>query len=301
MFHYDLNDLLLLQAISDCQNLTRGAEKIGLTAPSASVRIRKLENALKVKLLKRSPKGVELTSAGKLVVDQSKKVFWTFEGMASSLRPFIRKEEGLIKIFANYGAAVDFLPYDLAEYMTIHNEISFVLEQRPSIDVVRAVSTGKADIGISVCEVIPESLRSFPYHEDRLENHPFADRARVDFKELLVFDSVGLSQNCSMQLFLCKKAVDLGLPMKLKVQVDNPNILFEFVSVGVGYAIVSQKTLEKKSPEWRFKTVQLNDPWAQRKLKIFLPQAKDSETNRLEEFKDYLQSRGYMNSVAGEQ
>lgn len=104
-----------------------------------------------------------------------------------------------------------------------------------------------------------------------------------------------------MQLFLCKKAVDLGLPMKLKVQVDNPNILFEFVSVGVGYAIVSQKTLEKKSPEWRFKTVQLNDPWAQRKLKIFLPQAKDSETNRLEEFKDYLQSRGYMNSVAGEQ
>ena len=168
MFHYDLNDLLLLQAISDCQNLTRGAEKIGLTAPSASVRIRKLENALKVKLLKRSPKGVELTSAGKLVVDQSKKVFWTFEGMASSLRPFIRKEEGLIKIFANYGAAVDFLPYDLAEYMTIHNEISFVLEQRPSIDVVRAVSTGEADIGISVCEVIPESLRSFPYHEDRL-------------------------------------------------------------------------------------------------------------------------------------
>lgn len=107
--------------------------------------------------------------------------------MASSLRPFIRKEEGLIKIFANYGAAVDFLPYDLAEYMTIHNEISFVLEQRPSIDVVRAVSTGEADIGISVCEVIPESLRSFPYHEDRLvaivpEKHPFADRARVDFK-----------------------------------------------------------------------------------------------------------------------
>ena len=99
MFHYDLNDLLLLQAISDCQNLTRGAEKIGLTAPSASVRIRKLEDALKVKLLKRSPKGVELTSAGKLVVDQSKKVFWAFEGMASSLRPFIRKEEGLIKIF----------------------------------------------------------------------------------------------------------------------------------------------------------------------------------------------------------
>ncbi len=46
------------------------------------------------------------------------------------------------------------------------------------------------------------------------------------------------------------------------------------------------KTLEKKSPEWRFKTVQLNDPWAQRKLKIFLPQAKDSETKRLEELKE---------------
>lgn len=306
MFHYDLNDLLLLQAISDCQNLTRGAEKIGLTAPSASVRIRKLEDVLKVKLLKRSPKGVELTSAGKLVVDQSKKVFWAFEGMASSLRPFIRKEEGVIKIFANYGAAIDFLPYDLAEYMAVHNEISFVLEQRPSLDVVRAVSTGEADIGISVCEVIPESLRSYPYHEDRLvaivpENHPLADRTHVNFKELLTFDSVGLSQNCSMQLFLCKKAVDLGLPMKLKVQVDNPHILFEFVSVGVGYAIVSQKTLEKKYSDWRFKTVQLNDPWARRELKIFLPQTQDCESNRLEEFKDYLQLRGYMGKTDSKQ
>ena len=101
--------------------------------------------------------------------------------------------------------------------MAVHNEISFVLEQRPSLDVVRAVSTGEADIGISVCEVIPESLRSYPYHEDRLvaivpENHPLADRTHVNFKELLTFDSVGLSQHCSMQLFLCKKAVDLGLP-----------------------------------------------------------------------------------------
>ena len=86
---------------------------------------------MKVKLLKRSPKGVELTSAGKLVVDQSKKVFWTFEGMASSLRPFIRKEEGVIKIFANYGAAIDFLPYDLAEYMAVHNEISSCWNRDP--------------------------------------------------------------------------------------------------------------------------------------------------------------------------
>lgn len=153
---------------------------------------------------------------------------------------------------------------------------------------------------------IPESLRSYPYHEDRLvaivpENHPLADRTHVNFKELLTFDSVGLSQNCSMQLFLCKKAVDLGLPMKLKVQVDNPHILFEFVSVGVGYAIVSQKTLEKKSSDWRFKTVQLNDPWARRELKIFLPQTQDCESNRLEEFKDYLQLRGYMGKTDSKQ
>ena len=95
MFHYDLNDLLLLEAISDCQNLTRGAEKIGLTAPSASVRIRKLEDALKVKLLKRSPKGVELTSAGKLVVDQLKSsqffglLSHAFTEKSSFLRPHL--------------------------------------------------------------------------------------------------------------------------------------------------------------------------------------------------------------------
>ena len=56
--------------------------------------------------------------------------------------------------------------------------------------------------------------------------------------------------------------------MKLKVQVDNPNILFEFVSVGSATPSFLKKTLEKKSPEWKFKTVQLNDPWARRELKF---------------------------------
>ena len=112
MLHFDLNDLSLFLTIANQGNLTKGAENFGLSAPSASSRIKKLEDAFQTVLLKRSTKGVETTEAGDLVYESARKIMWELDALKSSIKPYVRKTAGYIKVHANYGAALDFLPKD---------------------------------------------------------------------------------------------------------------------------------------------------------------------------------------------
>ena len=60
----DLNAVHMLVAIVQAGSMTAGAERLGVPLPTASRRIRALEQELKVELLERSTRGVKLTEAG---------------------------------------------------------------------------------------------------------------------------------------------------------------------------------------------------------------------------------------------
>lgn len=60
----DLNAVQMLVTIVQAGSMTAGAERLGVPLPTASRRIRALEQALAVELLERSARGVKLTEAG---------------------------------------------------------------------------------------------------------------------------------------------------------------------------------------------------------------------------------------------
>ncbi len=61
---FDLVDLSLFVAIAEDRSITHGAERSALALASASARVKRLEAALGVALLRRLRRGVELTPAG---------------------------------------------------------------------------------------------------------------------------------------------------------------------------------------------------------------------------------------------
>jgi DNA-binding transcriptional LysR family regulator len=60
----DLNAVQMLVTIVQAGSMTAGAERLGVPLPTASRRIRALEQSLNVELLERSARGVKLTEAG---------------------------------------------------------------------------------------------------------------------------------------------------------------------------------------------------------------------------------------------
>ena len=83
---YDLTDLKLFIYIGETSNLTRAAEKIFLSLPAASARVKNLEDSLKVRLLNRQATGVTMTPAGEVLYKYAKSVFQQLEQMHNEMQ-----------------------------------------------------------------------------------------------------------------------------------------------------------------------------------------------------------------------
>lgn len=273
MLHFGFTDLMVFSAVADEHNLTKGAAKIHLAPSSASVRIKNLEDALGLPLLNRQARGVELTKAGEIVDRYAKRAISLMGEMQQSLQPYQSGKAGFIRIAANYGASIDFLPKEIAAFLAKVPEARISLEQRSSSEVVELVALGKADIGISAYPGKYSGLAFLPYRNDRLviacrKDHPLAKHNSIDFKDCLKYDFLGLTENSAIQRFIIEHAKALGHPLELRLQVDNQQILLSLVKSGTGIAVVSNEAFAQAVPEGELKAVAIEQDWAKRELRI---------------------------------
>ena len=297
MRHFSLTDLDLFSAVADEQNLTRGAERVHLSAPSASLRLKKLEETLGTTLLIRTQRGTELTPAGEIVNRSAKQVQWQLEAMMKALEPWADREKGIIRIVANYGAAIDFLPEDIADFMADHPTTRFILEQRASADVVQAVAEGRTDIGVSAYVGSYPNVAFTPYREDDLiivtpQNHPLASVEKAFFEDVLKPEPawVTLDNSNAMQRFVFEKARLLGFSITPKLQVNNQATLMRMVSKGIGIGVVSHKAFAAH-PELPLHAVGFKDNWAVRHIRIALALDATTRSPIGQQFAEFLMQR----------
>lgn len=69
-----LNDLENFLALSSCRSLSEGARKRGITQPSLSESIQRLERDLGCPLIYRARSGISLTASGRLLVDRGRRL-----------------------------------------------------------------------------------------------------------------------------------------------------------------------------------------------------------------------------------
>jgi LysR family transcriptional regulator, benzoate and cis,cis-muconate-responsive activator of ben and cat genes len=74
MPHDDLRQLRYFLVVADERNFTRAAERLTVTQPALSRAVAALERSVGVTLLNRTSRGVEPTSAGKVLVDQARDI-----------------------------------------------------------------------------------------------------------------------------------------------------------------------------------------------------------------------------------
>jgi molybdate transport repressor ModE-like protein len=165
---FDLTDLRLFVHVAEAGSITHGAVRANMTLASASERIRAMEDALSAPLLERKRRGVQLTSAGRVLLHHAWVVTQQLEQMRGELANFGKGLRGHVRLLSNVGA-MEFLPAPLAAFLSAHPNIDVDLEHHGSGEIVRAIAAGRGDIGIVGETVDPAAeLENFPFAEIRL-------------------------------------------------------------------------------------------------------------------------------------
>ena len=211
------------------------------------------------------------------------------------MKPPIHRQ--FIRIVANYGAAIDFLPEDIADFMADHPATRVILEQRASPDVVQAVAGGRADIGVSAYVGTYPNVAFTPYREDDLiivtpQNHPMASVEKAFFEDVLKPEPawVTLDNSSAMQRFMFEKARLLGFSITPKLQVNNQATLMRMVSKGIGIGVVSHKAFAAH-PELPLHAVGFKDTWAVRHIRIALALDATTRSPIGQQFAEFLMQR----------
>ncbi len=157
--HFDFADLRLFICIAQENSLTRGAERVHMSLPAASTRIKNVEELLGVKLLYRASNGVTLTPPGQVLLQHALDVQRQMEHLCSDLQEYAQGVKGHVRLSANTTAITEFLPGVLSRFLATHRHVNVDLRERLSPTIVRAVSDGAADIGIVAGNVRMEGLR----------------------------------------------------------------------------------------------------------------------------------------------
>src|SRR5213595_3118798 len=135
---FDLVDLQLFIAVAESRSITRGALRAHLALASASARIKGLEAALGVALLKRGRRGVELTAAGESLLEHARTIIHNVDAMRGDLAAYASGVRASVHLLANTSGLSEHLPKALAGFLREHRDVAIDIEERESTDIAAA-------------------------------------------------------------------------------------------------------------------------------------------------------------------
>lgn len=143
-------------AVARLRNFTRAAKGLHLSQSSLSRSIRKLEDELGQPLFERKPREVVLTDLGELFLERAKEILKLAEDTFSILSEAGRY--GRIRLGAIPTIAPYFLPGLLGSFAEAHPNISVVVQEDTTENLIRRCSHGEIDLAVLVLPVIAKYL-----------------------------------------------------------------------------------------------------------------------------------------------
>ncbi len=106
----DLRDIEYFAVIAEHRHLGRAAEALGLGQPALSISLRRLEQAADAKLVRRTPKGVELTVVGAALLSHVRRLQLARDDLAREVADLAHGKAGHLRIGASPGNTESLLP-----------------------------------------------------------------------------------------------------------------------------------------------------------------------------------------------
>ncbi|HET7355769.1 MAG TPA: LysR family transcriptional regulator [Nocardioidaceae bacterium] len=167
----DLEDLAVLALVARTGSIGRAAEQLQLSQPSVSRRMGNLEKRLRVRLLRRSPRGTTLTPAGQLVVDWAAGLLDAADEFTRSVEALRQRGSRAVRAAVSMTIAEHHAPGWVAR---LHPDTSVSLLVRNSTEVADLVEAGTAEVGFVESPTVRRRLtrRRVGWDELAIAVHP---------------------------------------------------------------------------------------------------------------------------------
>jgi DNA-binding transcriptional LysR family regulator len=214
----ELRDIEYFAVLAEHGHFGRAAAALGITQPALSKSLQRLETVLGVKLVHRTPKGVELTPEGSALQLRVHELRLSLQSVSREIKEIAEGRVGSLRVGVGGAISEDFLAAAFARLRQHAPRTTLKVIVSDNDVMVPALRNGELDLivnyymAIQVEGVISEHL----YHDDYVvcaaAGHRLTGRDRVDLRDLVEEHWAWADPSLGAQQKLRETFRDAGLP-----------------------------------------------------------------------------------------
>ena len=166
--HLKLRDLNVLMTVARCGSMGKAAAQLAISQPAVSKAIADMEGTLGVRLLDRSPQGVEPTIYARALLDHGMIAFDELLQAVGKIESLADPSLGHVRIGCTVVLAEGFVADVITRMAQRYPRVTFQLTAEEFGSIYRALEERKLDLAIArIFEPVPAHLKSEALYGDR--------------------------------------------------------------------------------------------------------------------------------------
>ncbi|MEW9904718.1 putrescine utilization regulator PtrR [Pseudomonas putida] len=239
----EFSQLRIFQAVAEEGSVTRAAERLHRVPSNLSTRLRQLEEQLGVELFVRERQRLQLSPAGKVLLDYANRLSTLRDEAVAAVRG--GQPAGDFVLGTMYSTAATHLPPLLARYHQTYPAVNLQVQAAPSGELLEGLLAHRLDAalvdgplslagldGVPLCEEVLV-LITRPEHPPVLSARDVAGRAVFTFR-----------QGCSYRMRLEAWYAHDHTPMGRVMEIESYQSMLACVIAGAGVALMAQSMLD---------------------------------------------------------
>ena len=252
LINFDFGDLQAFLAVKDTGSFHAAAERLNLSQPAITRRVRKLEEALGSTLFERTTRAVKPTLAAKRLHARAEAMLEDAQDTARAMRDDtvqFAHQRGMVVTLATIPTVVGCViaPAMSAFRASGHHARLRILDAAANT-VTEAVAGGEADFGLCSIPALDPTTVFEPLFDDPITlvappDHPWTRAVRLTPSDLSEMPLILPARGTGNRLLIDEAMARARVPLVWSFQVGRTSTALDMVAEGLGVALVPQSAI----------------------------------------------------------
>jgi DNA-binding transcriptional LysR family regulator len=230
-------------AVAKLRSFTRAAATLHVSQPTLTVQIKRLEEALRLKLFDRTPRSVELTRIGRELLPSLERTLRDLDTVLADTNDIAAERRGVVRIAALPSFAAGVLPDAIKAFRVDHPGVSFELKDVIASRVLAAVRAEDVDLGFTGGETsFPDIETVFATRDEMMvvypKGHSIGTAAKVTAQVLAGYPLILMHQETSVRAVTDAAFNKAALLVSPASEATYMMTAIGMVKAGIGIAIL---------------------------------------------------------------
>ena len=258
-----LDDLEAVVVLAETLHFGRAADRLHVSQPALSKRIKRLEERIGGPLLVRGYRDVRLTEAGRLLAGRGRHLIQESAATVALTQRAARGEAGLLRIGFGIATILGLVPDVLLRFRRAYPEVQLSLRDMPTPDQVSALASREIDVGFVRRPVSDDRLVMRPVLDERLvaalgPRSPWVPKVGLRSVAGEPFIIIARTRSASFYDHALSVCAAAGFAPRIVQEAGELFTVLSLVRAGLGVSLVPRSAALMRLPGVRFRELTIS-------------------------------------------